>query len=73
MVSDLAVPQFGQVIIDSKIIFDASRIHEAEDRRDRAERYDGHQESAVAFSASSSKAFFFVSLPHRLIANPSNP
>jgi hypothetical protein len=43
MVSAFAVPQFGQVIIDSKIIGLASRIHVAKDGQDRAERDYAHQ------------------------------
>jgi MerR family mercuric resistance operon transcriptional regulator len=45
MVSDLAVPQFGQVMVDSRSIFDSLRIHESEDRQNRAERQDTHQDS----------------------------
>ena len=37
MVSTFAVPQFGQVIVDSKIIVIASRIHETKDRQDRTD------------------------------------
>jgi hypothetical protein len=42
MVSALAVPQLGQVIVDSKII-SASRIQVAKYRQDRTEREDTHQ------------------------------
>jgi hypothetical protein len=38
MVSAFAVPQFGQVIVDSKITGVASRIHEPKDRQNRADR-----------------------------------
>jgi hypothetical protein len=38
MVSVLAVPQFGQVMVDSRIMGATSRIHETERRKDSAER-----------------------------------
>src|SRR5580704_11682842 len=38
MVSAFAVPQFGRVIVDSKITGVASRIHEPKDRQNRTDR-----------------------------------
>ena len=45
MISTFAVPQFGQVIVDSRITGTPSRIHVSKHDQDRAEGQEAHDEN----------------------------
>src|ERR1700730_6092931 len=45
MISTFAVPQFGQVIVDSRITGSPSRIHVSKHDQDRAEGQEAHDEN----------------------------